>query len=279
MTVTVKLLQAGYCTQHEKFVIRGGEFRKIPFPALFGLIRHSEYGYILFDTGYSERFYLETSTFPNRIYAKLTPVVISPEQSAVAQLHQMGIEPSDINQVIISHFHPDHIGGLRDFPHAQFIHKNSDYQLLKRKNKVAALAAGFLSGLLPEDFEARSRDVESYPIKALPRKFTPFDQAYDFFGDGSLLVVELPGHAPGQLGLFLSATGQGEYFFISDACWLQQSYQTYTPPNGLARLVTHHWEDYLTTLKKIHVLHQHAPEIKIIPSHQSILSQQHSEGV
>ncbi len=268
MTVTLNLLQAGYCTQYEKLVIRGGANRRINFPALFGLISHSQYGYILFDTGYSERFYQETRTFPNRIYAKLAPVTIEQEQSAVAQLQQMGINASEVQHIIISHFHPDHIGGLRDFPQARFIYKNSAFKNLKQKNGIAALGNGFLPGLLPEDFEARSLDIGNYSRIALPEQYAPFDLGYDIFGDGSLLLIELPGHAPGQLGLILSIN-QEQYFFISDACWLTHSYQTITPPNRIARLITHHWKDYLSTLHRINLLHRRCPEMKIIPSHQN----------
>ena len=269
--ITLNLLQAGSCIQYEKFALTGGAFRKIEFPAIFGLIHHSRLGYILFDTGYSERFYGLTSIFPDSAYAKLTPVTIAPDRSAVVQLHQLGIAASEVKQIIISHFHPDHIGGLRDFPQAQFIYKRSAYQGLIRKKRITALANGFLPGLLPEDFEARSRDIENTSIISLPKQYAPFCRAYDILGDCSLLLVDLPGHAQGQLGLFLS-TNEGRYFLISDACWLKQSYQTYTPPNGLARLATHHWGDYLRTLKKINCLHQRCPEITIIPSHQNIAS-------
>ncbi len=271
INITLNLLQAGSCTQYEKFAITGGAFRKIEFPAIFGLIHHFQFGYILFDTGYSDRFYQLTSTFPNLAYAKITPVRIDPDQSAVAQLHQLGIAASEIKQIIISHFHPDHIGGLRDFPQAQFIYKRSAYQSLIRKKRIAALASGFLPGLLPENFETRSRDIEKYPVISLPEQYAPFCCAYDILGDGSLLLVDLPGHAQGQLGLFLT-TKRGRYFLISDACWQKRSHQTFTPPNGLARLVTHHWGDYLSTLKKINRLHQHYSEITIIPSHQNIAS-------
>jgi glyoxylase-like metal-dependent hydrolase (beta-lactamase superfamily II) len=271
MIITFKMLQAGYCTQYEKFAIRGGALRKISFPALFGLIDHSQYGYILFDTGYSDRFYRETSTFPNLVYPKLTPVRLEPDQSAVVQLQQMGIAASAIKLIIISHFHPDHIGGLRDFPEARFIYNSFNYQNLKRKKRIAALANGFFPGLLPDNFEARSRDVENCSIISLSEQYAPFDRAYDMLGDGSLLLVELPGHAEGQLGLFLS-TNRDRYFLISDACWLKQSFQTFTPPNGFVRLITHHWGDYLKTLKKISHLHQRCPEMKIIPSHQDLSS-------
>src|SRR5687768_10084410 len=118
--VKLTLLSAGYCTAPEHVLQRGGRHADVRLPALFALIEHPEAGYILYDTGYSRRFYDETARGLNSLYARVTPVTVREEDEAVAQLAGRRIAPREIEHVIVSHFHADHVGALRDFPAARF---------------------------------------------------------------------------------------------------------------------------------------------------------------
>lgn len=264
----ITFLQAGYCTHPEAMVIPGGSWKPISFPALFALIEHP-IGFILFDTGYSDRFYQETQQFPEKIYRWITPVYLQPQESAVSQLQQQGIEPEAIKIIIISHFHADHIGGLKDFPNAQFICFQSAYHAVQNKQGFKALKAGFLSGLMPKNFEKRVQFINLKNSVKLPDELFPFEQGFDLLGDNSILGIELPGHVTGQLGLFLTdKTGQ-PYFLIADACWLSRAYQEFILPNSLTDLIVNDKQAYRDTLKKLNQLYKNNPNLKIIPSHCS----------
>lgn len=267
MPIKIDFLQAGYCTHPEAIVMRGGTWKSSIFPSLFALISHPSVGYILFDTGYSSLFFQETRHFPFRLYALTTPVYFQPEDSAVNQLQKQGIEPEAVQYIIISHFHADHIGGLRDFPNAQFVCFKSAYEAVRYRRGIAAVRAGFLAGLLPPDFEERAKFVEEEQLVSLPECYTPFEKGFDLFGDGNLLAVELPGHATGQLGLFLTDTDHQSYFLIADACWLSRAYQELVQPHPIANLIFANSQEYVDTLQKIHHLHKLNPAIKIIPTH------------
>ncbi|MCD8488418.1 MAG: MBL fold metallo-hydrolase [Desertifilum sp.] len=267
MSLKTTFFKAGYCTHPEAVVIRDGRWKTTQFPALFALISHPQFGAILFDTGYSDRFFQETRQFPLQLYALTTPVYFKPEDSAVRQLQHQGIEAAAVRFIIISHFHADHIGGLRDFPNAQFICFKSAYEAVKYRRGISALKAGFLVGLLPKDFEQRAIFVEDKPQVALPLQYTPFETGFDLLGDASLLAVELPGHATGQLGLFFSDASHQSYFLIADACWLSRAYQEFIKPHPIANLIFSDGRQYGDTLSKIHQLHQLNPELKIIPTH------------
>lgn len=275
MPIKVSFFKAGYCTHPEAVVVRDGRWKTIGFPSLFALISHPKVGSILFDTGYSERFFQETSQYPFSLYALTTPVYFQPEDSAVYQLQKNGIEPEVVQYIIISHFHADHIGGLRDFPNAHFMCFKSAYEAVKYRRGIKALRAGFLSGLLPSDFEQRAMFVEDKQTISLPSQYAPFDTGFDLLGDGSLLAVELPGHATGQLGLFFIDADNQSYFLIADACWLSRAYQEFVKPNPIANLIFSNRQEYVDTLSKIHHLHKLNPKLKIIPTHcPSIWNQQ-----
>ena len=64
-------------------------------------------GTVLFDTGYTQRFFTATKYFPNSIYAMITKVEIDSSQEA-----KMQINPNEVNQLILSHLHADLVGGV-----------------------------------------------------------------------------------------------------------------------------------------------------------------------
>ncbi|RAV01958.1 MBL fold metallo-hydrolase [Paenibacillus sp. YN15] len=263
--VELKLLAAGYCRHPEFFTLRGGSWKAVPFPAGFALIRHPDHGYILFDTGYSRRFVEETRRLPQLLYRMITPVTFREEDSAVSQLKRMGIAAEEIGYVVLSHFHADHTAGLRDFPHARFIYKREAYAAVRKLGPLAAVKAGYLSGLLPEDFEARSSFMEDAKPYPLPEAF-PFAGGYDLFGDGSLVAVDLPGHAAGQTGLLLR-TGHGEYFLCADAVWSSRAFRENRKPHAAARIIMANAGEYEDSFRRLVRLHEEFPQLRIIPSH------------
>ena len=78
----------------------------------------TEEGWILYDTGW-----------PPQAVPMLTDLGMDPKiadaNSAVGQLSRIGVEPSEVTKIILSHLHVDHAGGLQFFPDAQvFVQKD-----------------------------------------------------------------------------------------------------------------------------------------------------------
>lgn len=263
--VRLRLFAAGACTHPEWITMRGGAWSPAVFPAGFAYVEHPHAGGILIDTGYTARFNHETLRLPFRIYRRLTPAKISPEEEGVRQLEALGIEAESIRTVILTHFHADHIGGARDYPRARFVYLQQAYDAVRHLNGVAALRAGFLRGLLPDDFTARSQPIGQQEAVRLPFS-APFDHGYDLLGDGSLFAVELPGHAKGQIGIFL-ATESADYFLCADAVWSSRAYRENRPPHPVAGLIMSDRLEYRRTMEKLRELHLQAPELRIVPSH------------
>lgn len=265
--VRVSFIEAGFTKHLEAVSMLGGRWKTIRFPASVAVIEHPREGVILFDTGYSARFQEQTKHFPNRFYSLITPVTIAPEHTALAQLAKRGISVRDVRHVILSHFHADHIGGACDFPFAKYIYRGQSYRAVRDRSAWGALRAGFLSGLLPQDFTSRGRVLEDKDFVIGQYGFSPYDVACDLFGDGRLLVVDLPGHAAGQIGLLVRAGLRERYFLVADACWGERSYRELRSPNPIVRAIFDDWGAYKETLGKIQSLSVSEPTIKIVPCH------------
>ncbi|MCS7460956.1 MBL fold metallo-hydrolase [Paenibacillus doosanensis] len=265
LDVACFVLEAGCCTHPQWVTLRGGSRRPVRFPALFALIEHPRLGYMLFDTGYTQRFFRETARWPYSLYAKMTPVRFTERESAVQQLRRRGIEPEAVRHIIISHFHADHVAGLRDFPNADFLFLQEAYDAVRRRTGWNAVMAGYLPGLLPDDFEARAQPIDESKQAELPPGF-PFERGLDLLGDGSLIAVDVPGHAAGQIGLLLSAGGE-MHFLCADAVWSSLAYRENRPPHPLAGLIMSDRRKYKDSFERVRRLHKLYPDIRIVPSH------------
>ncbi|MBT2291134.1 MBL fold metallo-hydrolase [Paenibacillus albidus] len=264
--VSLSILSAGYCVHPEFLTLRGGALRPVKFPAGYAVIRHPDLGPVLFDTGYSARFFQETASLPDSLYRHITPVVFEERDSALHRLREAGFDAADIRYVVLSHFHADHIGGVRDFPQAKFIYLQKSYDAVRSLGRIKALRAGFLPGLLPEDFLARSLPVTAESAQREFLHSLPFEKAFDLLGDGSLLAVEMSGHAAGMMGLFVS-TAEHDYLLCADTVWSSRAFRENRRPHPAAGLIMDSRADYEVNFQRLRELHMHYPELRIVPSH------------
>jgi glyoxylase-like metal-dependent hydrolase (beta-lactamase superfamily II) len=262
MSTQFQLLNSGFCYHPERVVIKDGAWKNTRFPSTFALIQHPHLGLILFDTGYAERFFKATDSLPFRIYRWVTPVHTMPEESAIAQLDALGISSQDIQFIFISHFHADHIAGLKDFPNARFLCSHSALEDLLKLNDWQATKAGFLKSLLPSNFEERCHYFETYSFSPLPQALWPFEKGHDLAGDGSLFAIPLPGHH----GLYCETETEA-IFLIGDACWHQRSFQKNIGPHPITQLIMKDFQVYQHTINQLSELHKNNPNVQIIPTH------------
>ena len=263
----INILHAGYCTAPEHIAIHGGRWRSIHFPAMFALLQHPRFGPMLFDTGYSYRFFDETKKYPNRFYRLMTPVTLHEEDLVVNQLGTFNIRPKDITHVFISHFHADHIASLSDLACSRYIYMPHAFAHLRNLHPSEDLKHAYLRGLIPSDFDKRSHEVDMTRAMLLSAEYAPFKTGYDLLGDVSVIGVELPGHAHGQMGIFARDENGKLFFFVADAAWLKRSVVENRPPHKIANLLFPDPNAYCETLGDLHTHHLAHPETEIIPSH------------
>ncbi|RWD49315.1 MAG: MBL fold metallo-hydrolase [Mesorhizobium sp.] len=218
----------------ERLILRGGSWQSVRLRVRYGLILHPVAGAVLVDTGYTqEALSGERRGRMLRLYGAL----LKPELNAAGQvlpvLKHFGLSPDDIGTVIVTHFHADHISGLSLFPKARFIASDAAWTRVKARTPRRNLRHGIFTELFPADFETRLDGLSSKPrVKA--NDGVP--SGGDLFGDGSVIAVDLPGHADGQFGLLFAGLDR-PLFYAVDVQWLLQALTESRTPGFPATLI------------------------------------------
>lgn len=271
-SVDVKLFTTGYTPQPHYLAERGKGATVVPFHAMCALLTHPKYGHYLFDTGYSPRFKPATARFPYSVYGRLSPVVCSDSLTIRAQLQEMGIHSGDIRGIIISHFHADHVAGLSDFPKSDFISSQVAWSDVAGRRGFAALRRGFLPSLLPEDFATRLHTIDYFHDPG----FGTFDHSHDLFGDGSVRLIQLPGHARGQIGAIVQQSPTQRMLLAADATWTLGSLRQNTLPHWKTFSFVDSVADMRASLNRLHEFSKQFPAIEIVPTHCPEIAERYS---
>ena len=91
-------------------------------------------------------------------------------------------------------------------------------------------------------------------------------QILQCFGDGLIRLLSLPGHACGQIGALVEATG-GSVLLSADACWLSRGYRELRNAHWLTRLIVDDAGQTRETLDKVRELGISHPALRIFPTH------------
>jgi glyoxylase-like metal-dependent hydrolase (beta-lactamase superfamily II) len=250
-----KIYHAGYCVGRGVFAQRTLGWSKVRFHARSFLLEHPTRGLILIDTGYGKAFMKSMRKGINRLYHLFLPVNFESKDSVLEQLAKDGIAMKDLSYLCLSHFHPDHIGALSEFGNTPWIYRQRPLEMLQKLSRWKRLCNICLSdlppppphsfGVLESNFQNESslwpHENQSFPF-------------FDLFQDGSFFLVDLPGHALGQMGVLTKT-----HFFVADAMWSLEAL-----PHPLGIWIQENSKDYRDTFEKLQKMRS---SIEIIPSH------------
>lgn len=261
----IKLYRCGHCENNLARVFRGEPPETRKFPALAVLLRHRRRGYLLYDTGYSQAVLGDSPR--SRAYRWLNPTFCEPEDQISHKLRRDGVSPEEIRTVILSHAHPDHMGGLPLLPSCRLVAAAGTLEAMRRPSPrdlvFPELAPGPSVPLLPLKGHMPDHFLRRY-----------FSSVCDIFGDGSLLGVGLPGHSAGQLGLFVA---EWNLFFAADASWGGDLLEKAPRMRLAARLIQKDYAAYCRTARQLRRLGREHPEIRILFSHEEFQEETYAE--
>jgi 3-isopropylmalate/(R)-2-methylmalate dehydratase large subunit len=160
------------------------------------LIRHGD-ELFLWDTGYP---------------AEGTPGMAI-TQTVVQQLRTLGLDPAKVSRIGISHYHADHIGQAKDFPGATLLIGAGDWTALTSTPPLQganpALLQHWVSGAGKVEQVRGDKDV---------------------FGDGSVVMLDTPGHTPGHHALLVKLS-KGHVLLTGDLAHFAENYATNGVPS------------------------------------------------
>ncbi len=173
------------------------EGKKQPLTASCYLIRHGD-DYMIWDTGY-----------PTTLPAGAPPTAPTVKVSLVDQLAQLKLKPEQIKFVGISHYHGDHIGQAASFPQATLLIGKGDWDALTAT---------------PPQFNANPAPVAHWVSGGGKVESVPRDK--DVFGDGSVVILDTPGHTPGHHSLLVRLKEKGNVLLTGDLAHFRENYDT-----------------------------------------------------
>jgi len=118
---------------------------------------------------------------------------VEPEEEIGPQLEQLGIRPGDVRWVVMTHLHTDHAGGLHHFANAEILVSRAEI-------KYAAGLRGRLRGYPNEQWPAW---FDPTLLELEPEPFASFPQSLRLTEAGDVILVPVPGHTPGQIGVLV----------------------------------------------------------------------------
>ncbi|WP_380875209.1 MBL fold metallo-hydrolase [Sphingomonas sp. DBB INV C78] len=155
------------------------------------LIRHGD-DYMLWDAGFG-------AELAGRVQQGPPGITTSLKRTIVDQLREIGVKPEQVRHVGISHMHYDHVGQAASFPTAT---------LLIGAEDLAILSSGPNNPLLePQRFDPWIKGNA-------PKEAVVGDK--DVYGDGSVVMLTLPGHTPGHHALLVRLKNKGPVLISGD---------------------------------------------------------------
>jgi N-acyl homoserine lactone hydrolase len=155
------------------------------------LIKHGD-DYMLWDTGTS-----------------LSAGAFAPKVSLVDLLSQIGLRPQQIKYVGVSHYHFDHTSQTGSFPQSTLLIGKGDWDVLTSSNLPPLVSSEPLVHWI-----SGGGKVEPVPLDK------------DVFGDGTVMMLNAPGHTPGHHILLVKLPTAGNVLLSGDLAHFRENYDS-----------------------------------------------------
>jgi len=245
-------IEAGKMFNQAAFAYRGGKLSEQRVFGMGGILIDHPQGRLLFDTGFGSDVDEHFKTIPPLMRATSK---YEKEPTVASQLKAAGIEPATLKGVVLTHAHWDHVSGIPDLGAAPVWVTQDELDFIMGTHPMMALIRSF-SGV----------NYRAYGFPGGP--YLGFEHSFDVFGDGSVVLVEAPGHTPGSIIAFIALPGGERYALVGDLVWQTEGIDLPAERPWLSRKLVDYDEDQV----RGHIVHLHQikaslPDLVIVPAH------------
>lgn len=193
-----------------------GKAKKMILPVSAYLIVHPK-GKVLIDTGWDTKYAFERPKQLLGIVDRISAPIIGENDGIDNKLKSIGLTPSDIDHVFISHMDFDHTSGLRLVDKAKDIRCSEEEWAACNKCSLRYI-----------DTWTEICNIGTFSFQN-NSGIGPMERSYDVFNDGTLLLVHTPGHSRGHFCVMIR--GKNEYVILgNDAAYLPESFTEHKIP-------------------------------------------------
>lgn len=185
----------------------------VEVPVPFYLLRHP-LGDVLVDGGNP----LAVARDPRAHWGALADIFevhMTEGQHCTVQLRELGVAPASVRYVVQTHLHIDHTGALGHFPDATVVVHARELQAAREAESPTA------TGYVREDFDRPEL------------RWQPVDGETDLFEDGTVRLIETPGHSAGHMSLLVELSLTGPVMLTADAADNRAQWEGRAHPRAL----------------------------------------------
>lgn len=255
--VRMSLIRSGEILAGEGFAYRGGNLLEKNRSAMTAVLVEHPQGRLLFDAGLGtgSESHFQTAGFLLTAFAELQA-----GKRTLAQLQEQGINQQALDAVVLSHVHWDHVSGLADITEVPVWLAQADLNYTAEGAPVAEL----MRQLKPE--------LDTNVLEFSDGSYAGYEQSRDWFGDGSVVFVPIPGHTPGSTGMFVHLASGKKYFFVGDLVWNHAALLIPAERPWLARSqVDADAARVRRSIVQVYQLMQADPGLVVVPAHDAEL--------
>lgn len=200
--VRLHVLETGLieCSDFAMFSPNAGPDEHQVMPVRSYLVVHPA-GTLLWDTGIADAIAAKPHGEPI-----VDGIVFKVPRTLRSQLDELGVAPDAIDYLALSHLHVDHVGNVELFPNARVLLQRAEHE------------AGF--GPRAEELTLVPQTYAALDPEAIEQ----IDGDYDVFGDGTVVLISLPGHTPGHQGLLVDLRETGPVLLATDIAYCARDY-------------------------------------------------------
>jgi N-acyl homoserine lactone hydrolase len=154
----------------------------------------------------------------------------------------------------MTHLHVDHTSGMPEFGRATFICTESEWSAAQGR---MAVLNGYVKRHLPDPTRIQRLDFSEGVAHG------PFSRTLDLFGDGSVRLIDTPGHTPGHMSVLVRLS-KGEALLAGDAIYTLRSLR-----ESLISWRTADDDLFHSSLRELRAFAEQNPGAPIIPTHDA----------